>query len=245
MEIYTLLRKGELHKNYCEDFLFTGQYNDNYRVFAVFDGCSSGRDAHFASALMGKCLQASLYRLNYSAECNSHSFINQLVYQTLLNFRETRDRLMLGLPELLTSLIVFVYSTTENVGEIIALGDGFISVNGTEYSIDQQNEPDYPAYHLDKITTPDDLKILVSETGKRFHVDFLEDISISTDGIFTFELPASTDESLEFTNPLHYLVHDRFLIHNQAMLPRKCNVMKNKYRIVNQDDIALIRIIKH
>jgi hypothetical protein len=110
--------------------------------------------------------------------------------------------------------------------------------------IDQQNQPDYPAYHLDTLNTPEDLQKLVHESGKRFIVNDLEDISISTDGIFTFELPVSTEETLELADPLHYLVHDKFLIHNQAMLSRKCNVMKNKYRIVNQDDIALIRIMK-
>jgi hypothetical protein len=135
MEIYKLLRKGELHKNYCEDFLFTGHYKDNFSVFAVFDGCSSGRDAHFASALMGKCLQAALKTFNDDSSVRNFSlFTDELIYQTLMNLRETRDILMLDTPELLSTLIVFVYCPAENVGEIIALGDGFVSVNGTEYS---------------------------------------------------------------------------------------------------------------
>jgi hypothetical protein len=161
-----------------------------------------------------------------------------------MSLKETRNRLMLDTMELLSTLIVFVYSLAENIGEIIALGDGFVSINGAHYPLDQDNVPDYPAYHLDKINKAEDLKTLVDDTGRRFLMTNPEDICISTDGILSFDLSGTSAEINLTADPVQFLVDDTFLRNNPAMLPRKCNMLKSKYSLVNQDDIALIRIMK-
>lgn len=49
-KIDTLISKGRLHNLHCEDDFLVYE-NDKFILAAVFDGCSSGRDSHFASTM--------------------------------------------------------------------------------------------------------------------------------------------------------------------------------------------------
>lgn len=46
--IDTLIKMGKAHSLHCEDDYIVVE-NDNFLVAAVFDGCSSGVDSHYAS----------------------------------------------------------------------------------------------------------------------------------------------------------------------------------------------------
>ena len=53
MNAYSVIRKGEDHPVFCEDFMSINN-SGRYFIGVVFDGCSSGSDSHFASSLFGK-----------------------------------------------------------------------------------------------------------------------------------------------------------------------------------------------
>jgi hypothetical protein len=57
MKIYPLLRKGEMHPVFCEDFLVNLDIDHYFYMGAVLDGCSPATDSHFASTLLGKILK--------------------------------------------------------------------------------------------------------------------------------------------------------------------------------------------
>jgi len=59
MQIYSVLKLGQFHPIFCEDFTFHSQLNEDWVMIAVMDGCSSGINSHFTSTLFGKILKKS------------------------------------------------------------------------------------------------------------------------------------------------------------------------------------------
>ena len=244
MEAYQFIRRGTIHKDFCEDFMFTKSIKNRYHIYAVFDGCSTGIDSHFASALLAKTVKAELEFIDKEDLESAGLLLDALVYQSTQSLKEIRNALMLETEELLSTLIVFVYDEDTNSGEILAFGDGFVSINGKNFTIDQNNQPEYISYYLDAINTFEDYEKIVADYGKKFSVDKLIDVSISTDGINSFEKSGSEVSSETQPEPCNFLVQNDYLRNNSAMLARKCNILKTKFGLLNQDDIALIRVIK-
>ena len=54
---HTISTIGQFHTNHNEDFLVTENINDDRILIAVMDGCSMGKESHFASTLIGKLLR--------------------------------------------------------------------------------------------------------------------------------------------------------------------------------------------
>jgi len=243
MEEYQLIRRGAIHKDFCEDFLFTHRIKNRYSIYAVFDGCSTGIDSHFASALLAKTIKAELEFIDKEDLESSELLLDALVYQSTQSLKEIRNALMLSTDELLSTLIVFVLDENTNSGHILAFGDGHVSINGTDYQIDQDNQPEYIAYYLDMINTFEDYEKYVADCARKFKVEKLTEVSISTDGINTFQKSELVETTETVPDPIAYLLHNDFLRNNTAMLSRKCNILKSKFGLVNQDDIALIRIL--
>jgi hypothetical protein len=243
METYQLIRRGLIHRNFCEDFHFTHRIKNRYAIYAVFDGCSTGVDSHFASALLAKTIKAELEFIDKEDLESSDLLLDALIYQSTQSLKEIRNALMLTTEELLSTMIVFVYDETTNSGNILAFGDGFVSVNGVNYLINQQNQPEYIAYYLDMINTFEDYEQIMADYGKKFKVDTLSDVSISTDGINSFEQQAISGIEENPPQVIGFLVQNDFLRNNPSMLARKCNILKTKFGLLNQDDIAIIRVI--
>lgn len=244
MEEYQLIRRGAIHKDFCEDFLFTHRIKNRYRIYAVFDGCSTGVDSHFASALLAKTIKAELEFIDKEDLESSELLLDALVYQSSQSLKEIRNALMLSTDELLSTLIVFVYDENTDSGNILAFGDGHVSINENDYVIDQNNQPEYIAYYLDMINTYEDYEKCVADFARKYKVEKLVEVSISTDGIDTFQKSEIVESTETAPDPKAYLLHNDFLRNNPSMLSRKCNILKTKFGLVNQDDIALIRILK-
>jgi hypothetical protein len=243
METYQIIRRGLIHKNFCEDFLFTHQIKNRYNIYAVFDGCSTGVDSHFASALMAKTIKAELEFIDKEDLESAELLLDALVYQSTQSLKEIRNALMLNTEELLSTMIVLVHDEYTNSGKILVFGDGFVSINSVNHTIDQNNQPEYIAYYLDMINCYEDYEKIVADYGKKFSIDKLSDVSISTDGINTFQKDGSVETEENISNPADFLVQNDYLRNNPSMLARKCNILKTKFGFINQDDIAIIRVI--
>lgn len=240
--IHTLLKRGSSHKDFCEDFLCL--HSDNEHIIgAIFDGCSSGKDSHFASVLytkaMNKAYKSAIFAGNTPAE-----IIKSILKSTIAEVSQIKKNLELETNELLTTILLVVVDIKNELTEIVSIGDGFIMINGTDYLIDQDNRPDYASYYLDKLSDIEYFNYWFEQLDK-FSATAINDISIASDGILTFQkngILADTDKMN--INPTDYLLKDTYLIKNRSMLRRKCNILKNKHSLENYDDISIIRIFR-
>ncbi len=146
MKIKKHIDRGILHKTFCEDYFIDEIISKKYRILCVFDGCSSGKDSHFASALLGKCVLASSKQTNFNQE--PLSILQDIIFKTILNLKQTKENLNLQTDELLSTLILLLLDTEKQEATIIAIGDGFISVNKKVTLIEQNNQPNYLAYYI-------------------------------------------------------------------------------------------------
>jgi len=239
MLIHQHIKRGSNHPDYCEDFLIFSE-KDDYLLAGVFDGCSSGSDSHFASALIGKTIKAEFQKLKPEPKNKPENILKALLLNSFTSLKNLSKTLLLDKDnELLSTVILFLYNLNKNEGIIIVAGDGVISVNGKLMVIDQKNMPDYPAYYLDDISDKQSFEKWYQNHSKQYLIDKLEDVSISTDGILSFIF-----QEQEKIKPEEYLLNDHFLINNKAMLGRKINILNKKYNLQNFDDLGIIRIVK-
>ncbi len=236
MHISKHISKGSQHKVYCEDFLFEEELNEEYTIYGVLDGCSSGINSHFASSLIAKTVINEAKKIDFGQDID---FLKQIIYQTIISLKTTKELLNLSVNELLSTMIIMLIDTIENKADIVSIGDGVIVINDEIIDIDQLNKPDYIAYHLDEINSYDDFEIFYGQQLIFDNTDF-NDITISTDGINSFSYNSNEPEF----NVIEYFAKDDFLMSNPAMLSRKHNILRNKYSLENADDIAIIRIKK-
>jgi hypothetical protein len=241
MKIYTLLRKGENHPVFCEDFLITHRIEGEFFFGAVSDGCSSGVDSHFASALQGKVLKKILHDLpfrytqaqlqNFDAE----ALLRLILSELLLQLKSIRNQLGLIMHELLATLILLIYNEKTQKGIIAAIGDGFVRINDHIHEIDQQNRPDYLGYHLE-----DNFEEWLGALENKILFESPQEIAIASDGVATFQtLKTDLPENL---NPLLYLLEDDSMAQVPQMLTRKFNILNTQHGYRPYDDVSIIRV---
>lgn len=242
MIIHQFIKRGTYHKDYCEDFAIIVEKQD-YKLFGVFDGCSSGVESHFASAFIAKIIRAEFQKLDKEIQNQPLFVINKLLYNSILSLKKQKKELILQTNELLSTFLLFLYNSVADEGIIVVAGDGVVSINGKSVIIDENNAPNYVAYHIDKINTNEDYKHWFAEHTRNFTVKGLKDVSISTDGILSFIHPQLRDKQQEDIDPLNYLLKNDFLLNNKSMLGRKCHILEGKHSLINFDDLGIIRIV--
>jgi len=242
MQVHQLLKRGENHKDFCEDFVMAHDLSERYAIYGVFDGCSSGLESHFASALMAKIFRAELQFLEPDTFENTKEALNRALLHGIESLASVRNNLLLETDELLSTIILFLVDKIEMCGDIVAIGDGYVSINGQNHKIEQDNQPDYLAYYLDQINTFEDYENWLSEHVAQFHVPQIINVCISTDGIHTFQKLNNKEYEKNAPYPLDFLIRDEYMIENKTMLSRKCNILRTKYGFTHQDDIGIIRI---
>lgn len=244
MEVYQLIKRGEMHKDFCEDFLLSFTLDEQYSVYAVFDGCSTGKDSHLASSLIAKVVKAEMECLALEPIVSPKELITDTIYNVMSTLRNIRNDLFLETDELLSTLILMVVDTKKQLGGIRVFGDGFVSINGKLHTIEQDNRPDYLAYYLDELQEIEDFEIWLENHSEWFDVADIQDVSVATDGVDSFQRYSGINKNEEDEpKPMIYLSNDTYLINNKSMLARKCNILRTKYSYVNQDDIAMIRVV--
>jgi len=242
MNIHKLIQRGTNHDDYCEDFVFATQIN-NFIIAGVFDGCSSGKDSYFASALFGKIIKKNAEKIDFSNFKNTEEILKNLILtaaKTVKNFAENND---FKIDELLSTIILLVIDISRNVGNIICIGDGFLSINGMDTNIEQNNQPDYFAYHLFKFENIDDFENWFEKFENKFYFNEIKDITISTDGILSYIKNKIMEEKMELSEITDFLTKDKRFFNNKSMLQRKANILKNIYGFENMDDLGIVRIM--
>jgi hypothetical protein len=239
MHIYKLLRIGSNHKTHCEDFLLETKANAGFRLFGVFDGCSSGKDSFFASALIAKIIQHAFNSMTISPEKEKTALLNSLIWESCLKLKQISELIGLQTDELLSTIGLLLLDKKTESFQIIFIGDGLVSHDGKTEIIDQNNAPDYLAYYLHKIKNRTQAAEWLKSHARQFSGNGFKNLSISTDGILSFS-GENTGQSIP--DAINYLLNDNFLSENPSLLSRKANILKKKYALTNADDLGIIRL---
>jgi hypothetical protein len=243
MKLYSTLTIGEFHTNNCEDFLINEQISDNQRLIAVLDGCSMGIESVFASHLYGKILRKIAKQQFYKEFVTTNNLILKqklkLVIKTLITeTKQLKNQLDLNTNELLSTIIIGIIDVTECKAEFIAIGDGLICIDGELIEYEHNDKPDYLGYHLQ-----DDFETWFNSQKQLASVSKFNDLSICTDGIFTFKNFKDKSKQKTEKEILDYLLVDVSNMNYNNGLDRKLRILKDNYNHIVTDDLAIIRII--
>ncbi|MFK7907460.1 MAG: protein phosphatase 2C domain-containing protein [Chitinophagales bacterium] len=237
MQIYTTLQRGHQHKHFCEDFLLHTSIGEGWQIAVVADGCSGGKDSHFASTLACKLIRKITEKEELVFNDTTAKNIGlKLLMHFMEELKEAQKQLQLETNELLSTLIFAVFNKTQ--AWLTVLGDGVWAVDGKTHIIDQNNTPDYPAYHL-KDSENALQKYL---TQNSFEVENPQELAIATDGILSFVSPQTKPKKSK-EEIIDYLLCDPKFTRHPNILTRKCNILRTQNQMVNMDDLAIIRIL--
>ena len=245
MKIYQLNKTGRLHDTHTEDYVAVQKVSTEWIIAGVFDGCSSGKESFFASALYGKILRKSSKMLpllrnkrpEFDLEKTDASYIGKFILNQLFDdLKKAHHLLGTELREILSTIILMVYSRSNKSAWVNISGDGFIIHNKEIKEIDQNNIPDYMAYHLDI-----EFDQWINAFSKSFSFENQSDISISTDGISKFY--SITEKRQRSIDPVHFLLIDDKWKDSDDMLEKKFHILKNEHGLFPYDDLGMVRII--
>jgi hypothetical protein len=244
MKFYALTQKGEFHVNHNEDYLVMEDCGKSFKLIAVMDGCSSGTDSHFAATLLGKILRKLAKQEAYREYAEKqHKEIKLMVEHIALSLFEELGTLYrqldLNSDEVLTTLIMGIINTENNSAEFVIIGDGLIHVDGENFEYESDNKPDYIGYHLNM----DKYIWFQTRTYKKSIAKFA-DLTISTDGIFTFKnhdgksYPGISEDQI-----FNEFCKDITNLENPNKLKKSLLKVKNEFGLMPSDDLTMIRII--
>ncbi|MDI9309753.1 MAG: protein phosphatase 2C domain-containing protein [Limnohabitans sp.] len=244
MKIYSAIQIGEYHQNHCEDHIFIGEYGKSKKIFAVMDGCTTAIDSHFASTLVAKILKKICFEKGYtdflipnSSNSSIEEHLQDILKELLKELKSIKNQLLLDSKELLSTLIIMLCDTATQQGMILVIGDGLVVINGVKHSFEQNNTPDYIGYHLDK-----DFEIFYNSQKQKLFFDSIIDISIVTDGIFSFQ--DIEKKGIDESTLIEYFTIDKTFEEKNEMLYLKLKSVENTYGIKPTDDFAIIRVVE-
>jgi serine phosphatase RsbU (regulator of sigma subunit) len=244
LKFYELSHIGEFHINHNEDFLVSEEAGKSRQLIAVMDGCSSGTDSYFASTLLGKLLRKIAKQESYEefAKSKTKKLNEQIEQVTLQLFEELSNlnrQLDLRSDEILSTLILAIIDKELCSAELVIVGDGVIHVNGKNMEYENDNKPDYIGYHLNM-----DKNLWYQTRTKKLTISKIEDLTISTDGIYTFKnFDGKTYDSIDQQEIMSKFFEDRHELENNNKLKKTLIEIKNQYGQMPSDDLTMIRVI--
>lgn len=265
--IQKMVHRGDGHADFCQDFLVEYE-SEHFFLGIVMDGCSEGNHSHFASSLFGKIFN-KIVRHDKFFDHIEHDdelvlIIRSLVWQFSIDLRSTQLHLNLMPDELMSTILIGIYSKKYDDLTVAAFGDGYIRVNGQGHWIvndkfetkvidgrikDGKDMPNYIIYDMDKMKYDFNEWF---ETIPKFFYRNVRDFSLTTDGIMTFLDKKNIKQG---DVPIPFLLDDRSAcggMRNKAVLKRKMRLMAsapdpergiNGMGIRNMDDLSIIRVI--
>lgn len=243
MKIHSFLQIGDYHQNHCEDFLLSYSISEEKHLLAVMDGCSSGTDSFFASSLFAKILKKCCIELAYLEFSSRKNFSLKAFQKEVLKmlFEELKylkNKLHLQREELLSTLILAVISP-KGAGEIVAIGDGLICCDGEFFEYEQDDRPDYLAYHL-----ATDFSTWFENHSQFLSFSDFKDLSIATDGIFTFKhFDTKTYPLFGENEVVDFLLRKELNPMAETGFRKKISELENGFGLRPADDLAVFRVI--
>lgn len=247
--ISILNKRSDCHPNWCEDNYFLHE-DDEYIIGAVFDGCSTGINSHFASTLMKYSFEKAIKnkinveQLNQSS--NSTDYFDLLIGDVRIDLEKIKDQMNLTELHLLSTIIFFMYRKSQKTLWVKFIGDGTIYVNDEAFTNDENNTPDYLTYHLNDPWSRFFHWIHCKPT--RLYKDVLM-FSICSDGIDSFTNVKNPHLSKQI--PVNYLINNLDFANLKNGLNKKFHILTNcsedlkksdeLYCWTIKDDLTIIR----
>ncbi|MGH1433257.1 MAG: protein phosphatase 2C domain-containing protein [Lewinella sp.] len=235
---------GTFHENHCEDYTIFANLDTNRILMAVMDGCTMGKESYFASALFGKILRKVAYEEFHKSYLRSVSPSLEEVLQTVFKklfatLKSYSSDLNLDKYELLTTLLLGVIDLQAQTAFVQVIGDGLVFCDGQASIFDQENAPDYLGYHLRENFTS-----WYAKQDQRLYFEKVQDLSLSTDGIFTFS-PFQVDEQEAIAESfiLDFLLKDQRELGNERMFAKKLYQLEGNYNVKPTDDLGIVRLV--
>lgn len=241
--VYKTLKMGAFHTKNCEDFWIDEELGPNKRLIAVMDGCSMGKESVFAALLFGKVLRKIARQEFYEAFINQQKVtlkvqLIRIIEALHSETKRLKNALELETNELLATLIIGIVETEEKKAEFIVVGDGLICVDDQVVEFDQGDKPDYFSYHLSSKYSH-----WCEQHRQYLSVEQFSDLSISTDGIYTFKNFKNPKNQKSESEIISFLLEDKNGEEYENFLDRKLLELEENWHHVVTDDIAIIRII--
>ncbi|MDW3649776.1 MAG: protein phosphatase 2C domain-containing protein [Bacteroidia bacterium] len=245
MHITSCLHKGEFHPIFCEDFLFHTELSPDLYLAAVMDGCSMGKDSQFASLLFAKILKKVSKEIGYRefagdippfSSWELADLGKEFLQEIWKNLKALSQSLYLDTLELLSTLNLALLNRNHSEVWLILIGDGFIAADDQIIEVDQNNRPDYLAYHL-----KEDFTQWFSQQKAIYELTDIQQLILATDGVDSFEKLNPAKEEVAFEPASFFLLEPSYdnLAHPFA---KKLEVLKEEHGLIATDDIGLIRI---
>lgn len=243
MRQYAISKIGEFHINHNEDSSTITEIGEERILIAVMDGCSMGKESYFASTLIAKLLRKIGKEISYKefAEGTSKKtkeYLEEVLEKLFDDLGKLKNQLYLENEEILSTIILGIYDKKQKEIELITIGDGLICFNGELIEYEQNDKPDYIGYHLEE-----EFKDWFQNQSQKLSLKEVKDLSISTDGIFTFknfngkEYTKITEEEI-----VNFLLIDDENSDTENMLKKKVLEIENNFGLKPSDDLTIIRI---
>lgn len=244
MKKYELSIIGEFHINHNEDSSAITEIGEDKILIAVMDGCSMGKESHFASTLIAKLLRKIGKEISYKefaerTKKEPEEYLQEILNQLFQELRQIKNQLHLEVEEILSTLILGILDKTKKEIELITIGDGLICYNGEIIEYEQDDKPDYLGYHLGE-----EFNNWFQDQSQKFSLKNIDNLSISTDGIFTFKnFDGKEYNEISEEEIIEYLLIDEKWANQGNMLNKKVSEIEDKYGLKPSDDLTIIRII--
>lgn len=242
MKIYSVIQIGDYHFNNCEDALYIGKFGKDKLICAVMDGCTTAIDSQFASLLVGKIVKKIIIEKGYKdlvdkseSTLTLEQHLKSILRDLFSELKIIKNQLLLETKELLTTLIIMIVDKSSNQGIVLTIGDGFVNINGKVTEYEQDNKPDYLGFHISE-----DFEKFYSLQNQKIAFDTINDISIATDGIFSF---TKVQKSTEEIDVIDFLAQNKEGNETEDMLNLKLKILKNDFGLKPTDDFSMIRIL--
>lgn len=217
------LCKRATHKNTNEDSVFVKETESS--VFGVVaDGCSTGINSHFASQLI--CYVVEKVEIPDKLRLTSRDVISDICWK----FKWIKEVTQLSEMHLLSTCLFFHYDKQKEELSIRVFGDGYYYINGVEYCVDQNNTPDYLAYHLKSAEYLDYMF-----KNPEFIHENVGSFQICSDGISSFSRTQFEDAQKHWAILLEKPTSTNYL-------ERIYNILKRD-KWINNDDLSIVSYI--
>ncbi len=243
IKTFTTLNIGHFHTNYCEDFWVTAPITGSQQLIVVSDGCTMGTESAFAAILFGKTLRSISKELYYEnflnpSDVSLNSKLREIFRRLFQRLKSIRNQLSLDTHELLATIVLGVIDHRHSAAEFLTIGDGLICHDGNIVNYEQDDRPDYLGYHLSK-----DFDSWFDTQTQKLTIKGFNDLSICTDGIFSFRNFKQPDKQKSEAEIIDFLlINDQLLKHNNC-LERKTRIVQQEWQHEVTDDLAIVRLI--
>lgn len=243
MKKYEISKIGEFHVNHNEDSSAISEIGEDKIMIAVMDGCSMGKESHFASTLIAKLLRKIGKEISFRefverTKKKADEYLEEVLKLLFDELKQLKNQLHLEREEILSTLILGILDKQQKEIEIITVGDWLIACNGKLIEYEQDDKPDYLGYHLGE-----EFDEWFKSQSQKLSLKNVEDLSISTDGIFTFKnFDGKKYAEIKEEEIVEYLLIDEKGTDEENMLKKKILEIENKFGLIPSDDLTIIRI---